>query len=174
MAVNADGVWTRLAVGDTDTITGATYTGPPQAAQWRQGERIVVDEAGMLDQDTALALFTVAAETGATLSALVGDRAQSPAVGRGGVLDMAAQLRGSGTFDMAVVHRFTDPEYAEVTVQRRATAATPARGASRPAARTRADPAPRRCRRAARTSRHQQARRRSGHGRIERGSRTAE
>ena len=114
---NADGVWTRLAIRDTDPATGATYTGPPQAAQLHRGERIVVDEAGMLDQDTALALFTVAAETGATL-ALVGDRAQLPAVGRGGVLDMAAQLRGS-TFDMAEVHRFTNPEYAEITVQMR-------------------------------------------------------
>jgi len=114
---NADGVWTRLAVGDTDPTSGATYTGPPRAAQLRSGERIVVDEAGMLDQDTALALFAVAAETGATL-ALVGDRAQLPAVGRGGVLDMAAQLRGR-TFDMAEVHRFADPEYAEVTVQMR-------------------------------------------------------
>ena len=114
---NSDGVWTRLAVGDTDPATGATYTGPPQAAPLRRGERIVVDEAGMLDQDTALALFTVAAETGATL-ALVGDRAQLPAVGRGGVLDMAAQLRGR-TLDMAEVHRFADPTYAEVTVQMR-------------------------------------------------------
>jgi hypothetical protein len=114
---NADGVWTCLTVGDTDPATGATYTGPPQAARLRRGERIVVDEAGMLDQDTALALFTVAAETGATL-ALVGDRAQLPAVGRGGVLDMAAQLRGR-TFDMAEVHCFTDPTYAEVTVQMR-------------------------------------------------------
>lgn len=114
---NADGVWTRLAVGDTDPMTGATYTGPSRAAQLHRGERVVVDEAGMLDQDTALALFTVAAEAGATL-ALVGDRAQLPAVGRGGVLDMAAQLRGR-TFDMAEVHRFTDPEYAEVTVQMR-------------------------------------------------------
>ncbi|MEI5604647.1 AAA family ATPase, partial [Streptomyces brasiliscabiei] len=25
---NADGVWTRLAVGDTDPVTGATYRGP--------------------------------------------------------------------------------------------------------------------------------------------------
>ncbi|MBP1326371.1 hypothetical protein JOF28_001603 [Leucobacter exalbidus] len=114
---NSDGVWTRLAIGDSDPMTGATYTGPPQAARLRRGERIVVDEAGMLDQDTALALFTVAAETGATL-ALVGDRAQLPAVGRGGVLDMAAQLRGRA-FDMAEVHRFADPEYAEVTVQMR-------------------------------------------------------
>lgn len=114
---NDDGVWTRLTVGDADPMTGATYTGPTQAARLRRGERIVVDEAGMLDQDTALALFTVAEEAGATL-ALVGDRAQLPAVGRGGVLDMAAHLRGR-TFDMAEVHRFTDPAYAEVTVRMR-------------------------------------------------------
>lgn len=27
---NRDGVWTRLAVGDADPITGATYSGPPR------------------------------------------------------------------------------------------------------------------------------------------------
>lgn len=82
-----------------------------------RGERVVVDEAGMLDQDTALALLAVAAETGATV-ALVGDRAQLPAVGRGGVLDMAAHIRGR-TFDMTGVHRFTNPDYAALTVRMR-------------------------------------------------------
>lgn len=71
----------------------------------------------MLDQDSALALFTVAAEHGATL-ALIGDRAQLPAVGRGGVLDTAAQLRGR-TVDMAEVRRFTDPAYAELSIRLR-------------------------------------------------------
>ena len=114
---NRDGGWSRLTLGDIDPETGAAYTGPPKEARLRRGERIVVDEAGMLNQDTALALFTVTAETGATV-ALVGDRAQLSAVGRGGVLDMAAQLRGR-TFDMVEVHRFTDPEYAEVTTRMR-------------------------------------------------------
>jgi hypothetical protein len=114
---NADGVWTRLAVGDTDPENGSTYSGPSVTARLTRGERIVVDEAGMLDQDTALALLTVADEHGATL-ALVGDRAQLSAVGRGGVLDIAAQLAGR-TYDMTTVHRFTDPEYAELTVQMR-------------------------------------------------------
>lgn len=114
---NQDGVWTRLALGDTDPDTGATYTGPSASARLTRGERIVVDEAGMLDQDTALALLTVADEHGATL-ALVGDRAQLPAVGRGGLLDMAAQL-SPRTYDMTTVHRFADPEYAELTVQMR-------------------------------------------------------
>ncbi|MGJ0204493.1 AAA family ATPase [Leucobacter sp. gxy201] len=114
---NGDGVWTRLAVGDTDPETGRTYTGPLEAAQLLRDERIVVDEAGMLDQDSALALFTVVAEHGATL-ALVGDRAQLPAVGRGGVLDMTAQIRGR-TIDMAEVHRFTDAAYAELSIRLR-------------------------------------------------------
>ncbi len=114
---NADGVWTRLAVGDTDPQTGAAYTGPTNPARLIRAERIVVDEAGMLDQDTALALLTLADEAGATL-ALVGDRAQLSAVGRGGVLDMAAQL-APHTLDMSSVHRFTDPDYAGLTVRMR-------------------------------------------------------
>ena len=44
----------------------------------------------MLDQDTARALLTIADETGARV-AFVGDRHQLPAVGRGGVLDLAAR-----------------------------------------------------------------------------------
>ena len=114
---NSDGVWTRLAPGDTDPDTGRIYHGPAEGARLAWGERVIVDEAGMLDQDTAIALLTVTAEAGATV-ALVGDRAQLAAIGRGGVLDMAAQLRGR-TFDMAEVHRFTDPAYAEVTVRMR-------------------------------------------------------
>src|SRR5665647_2993695 len=82
---NQDGVWTRLAVGEADPRTGATYTGPPASARLRHGERVVVDEAGMLDQDTAVALLQIADEAGASL-ALVGDRAQLPAVGRGCLL----------------------------------------------------------------------------------------
>lgn len=90
---NDDGVWTRLRAGDIDPGTGAVYAGPPEAARLKTGERVVVDEAGMLDQDTAIALLTITAEAG-TCVALVGDRAQLSAVGRGGVLDLAAQIRG--------------------------------------------------------------------------------
>ncbi|MCH6470398.1 MobF family relaxase [Sinomonas terrae] len=115
---NRDGVWTRLGLGDLDPDTGHAYAGPPQWARLAASERVVVDEAGMLDQDTAVALLTVCAESGATV-ALVGDRAQLAAVGRGGVLDIAAQLRGQ-VFDMAEVHRFTDPDYADLTLDMRA------------------------------------------------------
>ena len=71
----------------------------------------------MLDQDTAHALLTITTEAGATV-ALVGDRAQLPAVGRGGVLDMAAQIRGR-TYDMTELHRFADAEYATLTLTMR-------------------------------------------------------
>ncbi|WP_454158554.1 MobF family relaxase [Microbacterium lacticum] len=114
---NRDGVWTRLAAGDLDPDTGHAYNGPPKQAILRRGERVIVDEAGMLDQDTAHALLTITQEAGATV-ALVGDRAQLPAVGRGGVLDMAAQIRGR-TYDMTELHRFTDPGYAAVTLAMR-------------------------------------------------------
>ncbi|WP_395245723.1 MobF family relaxase [Agromyces sp. MMS24-K17] len=114
---NRDGVWTRLAVGDHDPDTDAAYVGPAASARLRRGERIVVDEVGMLDQDTALALLTVAAENLATV-AFVGDRAQLAAVGRGGVLDMAAKLLPR-VHQITAVHRFVDPEYAALTVQMR-------------------------------------------------------
>ncbi|MGP5292534.1 MobF family relaxase [Brachybacterium tyrofermentans] len=114
---NEDGVWRRLKRGDLDPDSGRRFTGPPREAVLRRGERVIVDEAGMLDQDTAHALLTVTAEAGATV-ALVGDRAQLPAVGRGGVLDMAAQIRGR-TYDMSELHRFTDPDYAALTLAMR-------------------------------------------------------
>ena len=114
---NSDGVWTRLHPGDADPDTGRTFTGPPDDAVLSRGERVIVDEAGMLDQDTAHALLTITTEAGATV-ALVGDRAQLPAVGRGGVLDMAAQIRGR-TYDMTELHRFADAEYATLTLTMR-------------------------------------------------------
>ncbi len=114
---NRDGVWTHLAVGERDPDSGHAYTGPPKDARLSRGERVIVDEAGMLDQDTAHALLAVTAEAGATV-ALVGDRAQLPAVGRGGVLDMAAQIRGR-TYDMTELHRFRDAEYAALTLRMR-------------------------------------------------------
>ncbi len=70
----------------------------------------------MLDQDTARALLTVADETGARV-ALVGDRHQLPAVGRGGVLDLAARwVTPEAHVDLDVVHRFADPEYAAISL----------------------------------------------------------
>ena len=70
----------------------------------------------MLDQDTALALVTIADEAQARV-VLVGDRHQLPAVGRGGVLDLATHVASDGAkLSLDVVHRFEDPEYAELSL----------------------------------------------------------
>jgi len=73
---NDDGRWSRV------------HSAPLPSARLRRGDLLVVDEAGMLDQDTGRALLRLADEVGATVM-LVGDRHQLPAVGRGGVLDLA-------------------------------------------------------------------------------------
>jgi exodeoxyribonuclease V alpha subunit len=92
---------------------------PQQAAQLHPGDLLLVDEAGILDQDTVLALFTIADETGVRI-ALVGDRHQLPAVGRGGVLDHAvAWAHPSAVVSLETVHRFTDPAYAALSLRMR-------------------------------------------------------
>ena len=83
----------------------------------------------MLDQDTARALVTIADEAGARV-ALVGDRHQLPAVGRGGVLDLAHRWADpSARVDLDTVHRFVhtvdgrtvpDTEYAQLSLAMRA------------------------------------------------------
>jgi len=112
-----NGRYTRLKLGEGDPATGKMYKGPHNDHLLRKDARIVVDEAGMLDQDTALALTQLADQYGAGLI-LMGDRAQLPAVGRGGVLDHAAKIAVERA-DIDVVHRFTDPKYAELSLQMR-------------------------------------------------------
>lgn len=92
---------------------------PVAAAQLRPGDLLLVDEAGMLDQDTARALLTIADETGARV-ALVGDRHQLPAVGRGGLLDHAvAWAHPTAVATLEKVHRFVDPDYAALSLKMR-------------------------------------------------------
>ncbi|WP_448642946.1 MobF family relaxase [Geodermatophilus sp. URMC 63] len=122
------GAWTRLSLGEVDPVTGVPYAGPREAARLGAGDLLVVDEAGMLDQDTARALLTVADEAGARL-ALLGDRHQLAAVGRGGVLDLAVrQVDPASHLTLDAVHRFTrtdagrttpDTEYADLTLTMR-------------------------------------------------------
>ncbi|MER6972268.1 MobF family relaxase [Nocardioides sp. NPDC057767] len=92
---------------------------PHPAVRLRRGDLLVVDEAGMLDQDSAVALVQIADATGARL-ALIGDRHQLPAVGRGGVLDLACRYAGNSHVDLDSVRRFVDPEYAELSLRMRA------------------------------------------------------
>ena len=102
-----DGRWTReLSILSSDALLC-------------RGDLLLIDEAGMLDQDTARALVTIADETGARL-ALVGDRHQLPAVGRGGVLDLAAHWTSpDARLTLDNVHRFTDRDYAKLSLAMR-------------------------------------------------------
>jgi len=105
---DADGHWTRQP-----------DPAPHRSAQLRTGDLLLIDEAGMLDQDTARALLTIADETGARV-AFVGDRHQLPAVGRGGVLDHAVAWAHPTAFvALEKVHRFTDPNYAALSLRMR-------------------------------------------------------
>lgn len=112
------GNWRQLRHGETDPATGRAFTG----GNWRYvlptGAVVVVDEAGMLDVPTAVALTETAQRHGWQLR-LVGDRAQLAAVGRGGVMDTALKYTDAG--QQAVIgqaHRFRtwDPTRAEWTV----------------------------------------------------------
>ncbi|GAB3320352.1 hypothetical protein GCM10027451_41100 [Geodermatophilus aquaeductus] len=125
-----DGAWTRLTAGQADSVTGAVYAGPAEEARLFPGDLLVVDEAGMLDQDTARALLTVADECRVRM-ALLGDRHQLAAVGRGGVIDLALRAADpAARLTLDTVHRFVrtddagrtvpDPEYAELTLAMRA------------------------------------------------------
>lgn len=99
-----DGHWTR------------EQPTPAAEARLLPGDVLVIDEAGMLDQDTARALLTVADEAGARI-AFVGDRHQLPAVGRGGVLDLAGRwARPEACLALESVHRFSDQAYAEISL----------------------------------------------------------
>lgn len=89
---------------------------PDARARLLPGDVLLVDEAGMLDQDTARALFAIADSAGATV-ALLGDRHQLPAVGRGGVLDLAARWAPpEAHFELESVHRFSDETYADLSL----------------------------------------------------------
>jgi exodeoxyribonuclease V alpha subunit len=89
---------------------------PEARARLLPGDVLLVDEAGMLDQDTARALFAIADRAHATV-ALLGDRHQLPAVGRGGVLDLAARwVSPAAHHELASVHRFSDPAYADLSL----------------------------------------------------------
>lgn len=111
--------WTRLAAGEVDPVTGHQFLAPEPGDEFYmyRDTQIVVDEAGMVDQEAARALLRLADSHQAGV-ALMGDRAQLAAVGRGGVLDMAAQVTTEHV-DLDQVHRFHDPEYARLSLQLR-------------------------------------------------------
>jgi exodeoxyribonuclease V alpha subunit len=101
---------------DEDGHWSQNDAAPETRARLHPGDVLLVDEAGMLDQDTARALFAIANEAHATV-VLLGDRHQLPAVGRGGVLDLAARwVSPAAHLELASVHRFNDPTYADLSL----------------------------------------------------------
>lgn len=101
---------------DEDGHWSRADAAPEARARLLPGDVLLVDEAGMLDQDTARALFAIADRAHATI-ALLGDRHQLPAVGRGGVLDLAARwVRPAAHHELESVHRFSDPAYADLSL----------------------------------------------------------
>jgi hypothetical protein len=109
-------VWTRLRVGEVDPSTGAVYGGPKQYVL-RSGDRIVVDEAGMVDLQTANVLVELAIEQGVGL-AFVGDTHQALPVGHAGAMGSAIR-HANAAVELDTVHRFRDPDYAALTLRLR-------------------------------------------------------
>jgi hypothetical protein len=107
--------WARLNPGDSDATTGHQYQGP--RTRIRPGDRIVVDEAGMLDLEAANALIDVIHRTGATV-AVVGDDYQALPVGHSGAM---ALFRRSAfeKIELTEIHRFRDPEWAGLSARLR-------------------------------------------------------
>ena len=109
-------VWMRLAIGEADPTTGVVYGGPHRFVL-EAGDRIVVDEAGMVDLHTANALAVLAAETDAGL-AMVGDHLQAMPVGHSGAMASLTR-RATAVVELTSVHRFHDPEYAALSLRLR-------------------------------------------------------
>jgi hypothetical protein len=109
-------VWTRLRVGEVDPGTGAVYGGPTQYVL-RSRDRIVVDEAGMVDLQTANVLVELAIEQGVGL-AFVGDTHQALPVGHAGAMGSAIR-HANAAVELDTVHRFRDPDYAALTLRLR-------------------------------------------------------
>nr|BFF12267.1 hypothetical protein GCM10025699_35700 [Microbacterium flavescens] len=109
-------VWTRLRVGEVDSNTGAVYGGPTQYVL-RSRDRIVVDEAGMVDLQTANVLVQLAIQQGVGL-AFVGDTHQASPVGHSGAMGSAMRYANAAV-ELDTVHRFRDPNYAALTLRLR-------------------------------------------------------
>lgn len=109
-------VWTRLRVGEVDPSAGGVYGGATQYVL-RSRDRIVVDEAGMVDLGTANVLVELAIEQRVGL-AFVGDTHQALPVGHAGAMGSAIRYANAAV-ELDTVHRFRDPDYAALTLRLR-------------------------------------------------------
>jgi hypothetical protein len=105
--------WQRLSIGDMDPVSGSVYRGPRISINF--GDRVVVDEAGMLDLEAASALLDVAHDTGAGV-ALIGDQRQALPVGHSGAMALFWR-RSLRHVELTTTHRFKDPEWADLTIR---------------------------------------------------------
>ena len=112
-AVSGATVWKRLSIGEKDPISNELYRGPRMRID--RGDRIVVDEAGMLDLEAASALLDVVRDTGAGV-ALVGDQRQALPVGHSGAMALFWR-RSLRHVELTTTHRFKDPEWADLTMR---------------------------------------------------------
>ncbi|MEV8266851.1 AAA family ATPase [Microbacterium sp. NPDC076911] len=108
--------WSRLGVGEIDEVTGRRYVGPQRFAL-RAGDRVIVDEAGMVDLQSADALGLVLAETGAGM-AMIGDPRQAAPVGHLGAMALLTR-HADHVVELHAVHRFANPEYGKLTLKLR-------------------------------------------------------
>jgi len=107
--------WTRLAPGEVDVNTGRTYDGPTRRIT--ADDRIVVDEAGMMELEAANALLELVQQTRASI-ALVGDQRQALPVGHSGAMALFWR-RASTRVELTTIHRFADPEWADLSLRLR-------------------------------------------------------
>ncbi len=106
----------RASSGRSRSHTRAVYGGPTQYVV-RSRDRIVVDEAGMVDLQTANVLVELAIEQGVGL-AFVSDMHQALPVGHAGAMGSAIR-RANAAAELDTVHRFRDPDYAALTLRLR-------------------------------------------------------
>ena len=117
VATDASGAtaWRRLSIGEGDPASGGVYRGPRISIN--PGDRIVVDEAGMLDLEAASALLDVAHASGAGV-ALVGDQRQALPVGHSGAMALFWH-RSPHRIELTITHRFEDSGWADLTLRLR-------------------------------------------------------
>jgi exodeoxyribonuclease V alpha subunit len=106
----------RLGIGKIDEATGQRYFGPQRFAL-RPGDRVIVDEAGMVDLQSADALGMVLEETRAGI-AMIGDPLQAAPVGHVGAMALLTRS-ADHVVELRAVHRFADPQYGELTLRLR-------------------------------------------------------
>lgn len=108
-------VWKRLAIGETDPSSRDVYRGP--RIRINPGDRIVVDEAGMLDLEAASALLDVAHASSAGV-ALVGDQQQALPVGHSGAMALLWR-RSPDRVELSTTHRFEDAVWGDLVLRLR-------------------------------------------------------